>query len=252
MTNGDDEDDPKIKRFPKPGEPRPVRHTLRTPPPVANDVTPERKWEPIFNLPPVVQALCLILLGIAIVMAFLSHETAFTLSMDFGFISGRFTRYFPMVPEAWLSPVTHLFIHGGWLHVGVNVGMLMAFGSALERAIGGRMTLLLFFLSGFAGALTHFVIYPASIAPLIGASGAISGLFGGVLMIMHRQGMMGQGHGYRRLFLFAAVWIGISMIFGYTGMPGAGGNIAWTAHVGGFIGGMIFFHVLVRGPVSFR
>jgi len=251
MTNGHDEDDPKIKRFPKPGEPRPAR-SFRTPPPVANDVTPEPQREPIFNLPPVVQALCLIFLGIAGVQMFLPQETVFALSMDFGFVSGRFTGYFPMVPEAWVSPVTHLFIHGGWLHVAVNVGMLMAFGSALERAIGGRMVLILFFLSGFAGALTHFVIYPESIAPLIGASGAISGLFGGVLMIMHRQGMMGQGQGYRRLFLFAAVWIGISMIFGYTGMPGAEGNIAWTAHVGGFVAGMIFFHLLVRGPVSFR
>lgn len=252
MSNNDEQDDPKIARFPKKGERTPA-DARRNPPDIANDYrAPHGDREPVFNIPPAVKTLCIVLLSITAVMYFLPQEMQYNLRMTFGFIPGRYSGVWPFDYGAVVAPFTHLFIHGGWLHIAVNIGMLMAFGSALEKAIGARRLLLLYLLSGLAGALTHWAFYPSDVVPLIGASGAISGLFGGVLMVMQRQGMLGDPQKYGKLALFIAVWAGISLFFGFAGMPGAGGAIAWTAHVGGFVAGMLLFNMLVREPVQFR
>jgi membrane associated rhomboid family serine protease len=83
-------------------------------------------------------------------------------------------------------------------------------------------------------------------APLIGASGGISGLFGAVLMMAQQRGQMG---GWRALLPFIAIWILISLFFGYFGMPGAEGPIAWTAHVGGFIAGILIYRPLASSRI---
>lgn len=252
MSNDDEQDDPKITRFPQKEE-RERPAVRRGRPEIANDYrSPDSGREPALNLPPVVKILCILLILIAAVMYFLSPETLYYLHSTFGFVAGRYSGVFPFNYGAVLAPFTHLFIHGGWLHIAVNIGMLMAFGSALEKAIGAKRLLILYVLSGLGGALTHWAIYPMDIAPLIGASGAISGLFGGVLMVMQRQGMMGDPKKYGKLALFIGVWVGISLFFGFAGMPGAGGAIAWTAHVGGFAAGMLLFNMLVREHVEFR
>mgnify|MGYP000922216523 CR=1 FL=1 len=255
MANSDDNndhDDPKIARFPQKGE-RAQPDLRRTPPEAANDYRPPNgRGEPVFNLPPMVKWLCFSLIVINLLFVFVDDVLKTQIFMLLGFISARYSGLLPFEWPALVAPVTHLFLHGGWLHVAVNVGMLMAFGSALERAIGARRLFVLYLLSGFGGALAHWAVQPYSIYPLIGASGAISGLFGGVLMVMHRQGMLGDPGRYGRLLLFIAVWVGITVFFGFAGMPGAEGNIAWTAHVGGFVLGMLVFNMLVRGPVSFR
>lgn len=253
MSNSDDEnnpDDPKIARFPGKGE-RDRMAARRDPPPVANDYNAGAR-EPVFNMPPTVKWLCFCLIAINAVFMFVDDVTTTNIFMLLGFISARYSGILPFDWTAVAAPVTHLFLHGGWLHVAVNVGMLMAFGSPLERAVGVKRFLLLYVLSGFGGALVHWAFQPQSISPLIGASGAISGLFGAVLMVMQRQGLMGDPGRYGRLAIFIAVWVGITIFFGFAGMPGAGGNIAWTAHVGGFVVGLLLFNVIVREPVRFR
>lgn len=255
MSNNDDkndQDDPKIARFPQKGE-RARPDVRREPPEVANDYSsPNGKGEPIFNMPPMVKWLCFSLIAVNAGFMFVDEALKAQIFMLLGFVSARYSGILPFDWPAVVAPVTHLFLHGGWLHVAVNVGMLMAFGSALERAVGARRLIILYILSGIGGALAHWAVQPLSIYPLIGASGAISGLFGGVLMVMQRQGMMGDPARYGRLILFVAVWVGITIFFGFAGMPGAEGNIAWTAHVGGFVLGMLLFNALVRGPVRFR
>lgn len=255
MSNDDDQNDsndPKIARFPPKGE-RSRLSDRRDPPPVANDSrSANGAGEPVFNMPPTVKWLCFSLIAIHAVFLFVNDAAIANLFMTLGFVSARYSGLVPFGWPAVVAPVAHLFLHGGWLHVAVNVGMLMAFGSPLERAIGLKRFLLLYILSGFGGALTHFIFQPQSLSPLIGASGAISGLFGGVLMVMQRQGLMGDPARYGRLALFIAVWLGITIFFGFAGMPGAEGNIAWTAHVGGFVVGLLLFHALVREPVRFR
>ncbi len=74
---------------------------------------------------------------------------------------------------------------------------------------------------------------------MIGASGAISGLFGGVIMMMYGAGMMGRG--YTKLLPVIFLWLGVAALSGYFGMPGVNNPIAWTAHVGGFISGLLLY-----------
>jgi len=238
MINSDGQNDPEISKFPAP-EAREVTekahfmHPPRQPP-----------KEPAFNLPPVVKTLCLIniivFLGIAFFPELLTPEDIYALS----FVPARYFNNQPLGFAGIFSPLTHLFIHASWAHLGLNISMLMAFGAGLEKKMGGRRLLLLYFISGLFGALLHTLLYPDMDVPMVGASGAISGLFGGVIMLMYMEGMMGQG--YRKLIPFIVIWIGVSIFFGFFGVPGTDNPIAWTAHVGGFIGGLLLYKPVSR------
>ena len=255
MSNEHDDtekDDPKIARFPSAEERAEAAH-VRVAPAPANDgvAASQRKGggsEPILNLPTGIKYLSLALLLCMGLRYVLSDETMYDIYMHFGFVPAYYTG--AMTPDwrAAVAPVTHMFLHGGWLHLGVNIGMLMAFGSALEKSIGIKRAAVIYFVTGAVGAAVHTLVMPADQAPLIGASGGISGLFGGMLILMFRSGLLG-GQGYKRLAFLIAVWIGISLLFGYTGMPGADGKIAWTSHIGGFIAGLALYPLIVRERV---
>jgi membrane associated rhomboid family serine protease len=200
--------------------------------------------EEIFNLPPVVKTLCLMNIAVFLLMVFFPRLMTDDNIYALGFVPARYFNDQPLGFSAILSPLTHMFIHAGWMHLGVNIGMLMAFGAGLEKKIGGRRLLLLYFSSGLCGALLHMLVYPHMDAPMVGASGAISGLFGGVIMLMYMEGMMGQG--YRKLLPLVAIWIGTSVFFGIFGVPGTDNPIAWTTHIGGFIGGLLLYKPISR------
>jgi len=221
----------------------------------ANDAAARRaKHEPILNVPPTVKALCLLLIVIHGVLDSLEYLHKYIPAIPenakervyelFWFMPLQYTGGAPLTLNAYLGPITYMFLHAGWLHLAVNVGTLLAFGAGLEKEIGGKKLLLLFVASSIIGAFTHLAIYPHGIAPLIGASGGISGLFGGVLMMAHQRGLMGQG--YRRLAPFVAVWIIITLFFGFFGMPGTTSAIAWTTHLGGFIAGLLLYKPVAR------
>jgi membrane associated rhomboid family serine protease len=93
-------------------------------------------------------------------------------------------------------------------------------------------------LSGIIAAGAHLAVYPSSDVPVVGASGAISGLFGAVLRMMSR-GMAGRRSG---LWPLIALWVIVTVIAGQTGMPGEpDAPIAWVAHLGGFAAGLALF-----------
>lgn len=195
--------------------------------------------EPILRLPPVVKALVLLNLVVFLLQQALSVETVYALS----FIPARYFGDMPFDFFAAISLVTHLFLHGGWLHLAVNLGMLMAFGAGLEQAMGVRKFLILYFLCGILGTASHLLFFWDSASPLIGASGAISGLFGGILMLLQQQGSIGTG--YKKLFPVIMIWITTSVFFGFFGVPGTESNIAWVVHIGGFFAGLLLFkHVM--------
>ena len=226
----------------------------------ANDAAAARaKREPILNVPPTVKALCLLLIVIHAVLDSLQylHNYIPAIPEDakeqvyelFWFMPLQYTGGAPLTLNAYFGPFTYMLLHAGWLHLAVNVGTLLAFGAGLEKEIGGKKLLLLFTVTSIIGAFTHLAVYPHGMAPLIGASGGISGLFGGVLMMAHQRGLMGQG--YRRLVPFVAVWIIITLFFGYFGMPGtnapgATSTIAWTTHLGGFIAGLLLYKPIAK------
>lgn len=164
----------------------------------------------------------------------------------FGFIPARYGLPGGVRWEELVSPLSHQFLHAGSLHILVNMIMLAAFGAGVERLMGARRLLGIFFLSGIAGAALHYGVYPDSRIPVVGASGAISGLFGAVLRLMAKQAeVMGRR---TRVLPIAAIWIAISVITGFTGVPGSGGaQVAWAAHVGGFLLGLVAFDAFAVG-----
>lgn len=230
-----------VARFPSSSE----RAARYAPPPANDGAASQKKSEPILNLPRGVKYLLVTLLLLMGLRYVLPDAVMFDVYMRYGFVPAYYSGALEADWRAAVAPVTHMFLHGGWLHIGVNIGMLMAFGSALEKTIGLKRTAIIYFATGLAGALVHFAVMPYDAAPLIGASGGISGLFGGMLILMFRSGLLG-GQGYQRLVFLIALWIGISLLFGYIGMPGAEGKIAWTSHVGGFIAGLALYPLVVR------
>jgi membrane associated rhomboid family serine protease len=192
--------------------------------------------EPMINMPPVTKYLIALLIGIHLILSFaVSPETVDTIINQFGFVPERF-QIGNIDLYTLLSPITYMFLHGGWMHVVMNSLMLAAFGSGIERWIGSKRMLVLFLISGLFGATAHFLLNTGSSYPMIGASGGLSGLFAGALVMLSRgQREMGGRFG---ILPFALVWIGLSVGFGMLGGPD-GSLIAWAAHVGGFLGGFV-------------
>ena len=155
-------------------------------------------------------------------------------------------------PIGWLpivSLVTYQFLHGSWAHLGINMVTLLAFGPGVERPIGWMRFLAIYFLSGIAGALVEAVFTPPESGDLlVGASAAISGVFGALLVIwgVYRRGARPMG-----LVPMTLLWIGLMAVTGITGIGAQGVPVAWIAHIGGFLAGMVLgglFRPRIRLP----
>jgi len=144
------------------------------------------------------------------------------------------------------SLVTHLFLHGGWPHLAMNMIMLLAMGNLLEPIAGARRLGLLYLAGGLASALAEWAIHPMSMVPTVGASGAISALIGAQAML---GGQGPQGPLLRGLGL-AAAWIAFQLLAGLV-MNGPGFQLAIAGHIGGFLAGLLLAQTLIR-PAAFR
>lgn len=197
--------------------------------------------EPLINMPPVTKSLIGLLLAVHILVAvILPPETADTIIGRFGFTPAKFSGGIPDLYTL-ASPLTHMLLHGGWTHIVMNLLMLAAFGSGVERWLGSKHMLVLLAVSGLSGAAFHYLLNTGSAFPMIGASGGISGLFAAAIMMLARgQREMGGRFG---ILPFALLWIGLSIGFGMLGGPD-GSMIAWAAHVGGFIGGLAVLKIM--------
>lgn len=210
--------------------------------PTANGATIN---EPLINLPPVTKYFLGLMVVIHLGITFLLNETQTNwLFIHLGFIPGRLTGTALFEPLVFITPLTHMFIHGSWLHIAMNGIMLLAFGSGIEKWLGGKKMLILFFISGLFGIATHFALNYDSIFPVVGASGGLSGLFAAALIMINKQ-QKNQGGPAHKIWPFILLWIGISVIFGFIGSPD-GGQIAWAAHVGGFLGGFAAMKLLKK------
>jgi len=143
----------------------------------------------------------------------------------------------------WLTIFTSMFLHGGWLHIIGNMVYLWVFGQAMEDALGSVRYLIFYLVCGVAAALTQAFVDPAATVPMIGASGAISGVLGGYLVLFPRArvlvlliwGLITPITLSAKLLLLW--WIAIQVISILISTQEAGG-VAWYAHVGGFTTGM--------------
>lgn len=191
--------------------------------------------EPMVNLPCATKWLLFLIVGLHVLIHLIvpveMRDWAMT---NFGFVPARFSGMIPFNIWAAFSPITYMFLHGSWLHIIMNGVMLMAFGSGIERWLGTKRMLIFALLCGLISIATHFALNMNSLQPVVGASGALSGLFAAALIMLNRgQRDLGGRFG---LMPFVILWIGISIAFGMTGAPD-GSAIAWAAHIGGFLGG---------------
>lgn len=200
---------------------------------------------PMLNLPPVTKYFLFGLILIHIFVHFLipQSDTA-AIMMTFGFVPSYWTGQDFLSPPAlfWLSPVTYMLIHGNLMHLLMNGAMAMAFGAGVEKVMGAKRYIIFFILCGLLSLIPEIIINGASEYPMVGASGALSGLFAAILIILQRSHRLPAGR--YGIWPIAGLWIGISIFFGLFGSGLAGGPIAWLAHIGGFLGGL----ALIRLP----
>ena len=198
------------------------------------------KHPPMINLPIVTKILIITMIVIFAAIYFMDDAMKAFIYLNFGFIPSIWTgqNAYGMDTYAFLSPITYIFLHGNFMHVAMNCAMLMAFGAGVEQWMGAKRFLLFFIACGFAAIIVETIIHPFSTNPVIGASGSLSGLFAAILILLQARGQLPTGK--YGIWPFAAFWIGLSLVFGLIGgvMTG-GGQIAWAAHLGGFIGGFI-------------
>lgn len=175
---------------------------------------------------------------------------------NWGFVPARYT-----VPQVMgdadffqkiFSPLTFMFLHGGWTHLIGNMWSLWIFGDNVEDRLGPVRYLGFYLLAGLGSGLVHFLTGPASTVPVVGASGAIAGVMGAYFLLYPAA---------RILTLFpivviplffeipAFVFLGLWFLMQFLNAVGDGGaGIAWWAHVGGFVIGALLLRFMVRLP----
>lgn len=142
----------------------------------------------------------------------------------------------PVEPQLIWSFVTYAFVHGGWVHLGLNAAVTLALGHAISRAIGAGRTVLLFAICAAAGALLFALIAEAR-GPLVGASGAVFGFLGTVISWRWRQARaLGFSVAPLLRMMIGLALINLLMAFGFASL---GGALAWEAHLGGFLAGWL-------------
>lgn len=201
------------------------------------------------RLPPARATVALVLLPIA---AWLLIAASGLQQLSFiagGFIPARAAGLVDVrgaVP-AWLTPLTATLLHANALHLGFNMLMMGFCGRYVEVALRSGGLLMLYVLGAYAAALAQFAVDPASPAPMIGASGAVSAVFGAYALLFGRQRAAVGDPALNRLIniaWLAAAWIGLQLLIGLA-MPIAGGGIAIAAHVGGFLAGLLLARPLL-------
>lgn len=159
-----------------------------------------------------------------------------------------------------LTLFTSLFVHGGWLHIIGNMLYLWIFGNNVEDAMGHLRFALFYLLCGLGASAAQIAVSINSRVPNIGASGAIAGVLGAYLILFPRArvvSLVTLGYFVRLVrvpaVLVLGLWIVVQLFSGLAslGMAGVGG-VAWFAHLGGFLAGLLLVRLFARGRVWYR
>lgn len=167
-----------------------------------------------------------------------SDEHAMALFHHWGLVPMRLSAV-----EGGITLLVALFLHGGWLHLGLNMLFLWIFGGRLEEELGSFRFLGLFFACGILGGLVHWAMAPDSAVPVIGASGAVAGIMGGYLLLFPRARvdmLVWYVVGFRFIVLPAWLILGLWLmvqIWGGVRSPAGVAGVAFWAHTGGFLAG---------------
>jgi membrane associated rhomboid family serine protease len=160
-----------------------------------------------------------------------------------GFIPARLSGVVELAGAlpVWITPLSAALVHGGWLHLGINMLMLVFAGSMIERVIGGQGLLFAYVIGAVVASLSQFVVDPGSPIPMVGASGAISALFGLYALFFGQPKQVTRSQKLNRwihvVWLLVA-WVALQWMAGYLA-GGEGVMLATPAHIGGFIAGLL-------------
>lgn len=186
--------------------------------------------------------LALIAVNVVVFLAYFTTQGEWQLArffMTWGLVPARLS-----AGEGAETLVTHMFLHGGWMHILGNMLFLWIFGDNLEEEMGHAGFLAFYLASGFAAAGLQYLADPASPVPMVGASGAIAGVMGGYLLLFPkaRVDVLVIFIVFFRVFALRA-WIVLGFWFAlqvFSGLstPTEGGGVAYWAHAGGFIAGL--------------
>jgi membrane associated rhomboid family serine protease len=172
----------------------------------------------------------------------------------------------PFSLESILDSIRSMFFHGGYEHIFGNMLYLYLFGDNLEDRLGKILYLVLYFVSGFVAIAAQVIMDPASTIPLVGASGAIAGVLGGYLVLfptvkvrgiipLGRTGAMSE----LPAWVVLGFWFVLQVINGVASLGGGaeyGGGVAFFAHIGGFVAGLLmtvaFMNFVPQPPESQR
>lgn len=221
--------------------------------------------EPVFNVPSTILALLAVFIAVHGGRQFLTEESDAWFVLAMAFIPARYSGLAGELPGGDVATVTsfvtHMFVHGDIVHLAINSAWMLAFGTVICRRIGGLKFLLFSTLGGIAGALTFLIFHPGLMSPVVGASGAIAAMMGGVIRFLfpaldrHRGWLMRENPAAiplmdlrtalsdRRVLLTTLVFVAINLlaIVGLGGLGITTGAIAWEAHLGGYLFGLFCF-----------
>jgi membrane associated rhomboid family serine protease len=170
-------------------------------------------------------------------------------------------RLFGYVPEmggvpAWATIFTSMFMHGGWLHLGSNMLYLWIFGDNIEDSMGHGRFAVFYLLAGVAAALAQGLLNPASEIPMVGASGAISGVLGAYILL--HPGATVRVLVFLGFFvtvthipalIVLGIWFALQLFSGLATPVEADGGVAFWAHIGGFVAGLALVPFFKRRAV---
>ena len=146
----------------------------------------------------------------------------------------------------WTTPLTSMFMHGGWLHLIGNMWFLYIFGDNVEDAMGHLRFASFYLLCGFAAVGAQMAASPSSAIPMVGASGAIGGVMGAYAVLFPRAPvhmLVFFGFFITRIvvpaFFMLGYWFFIQLLAGVSSLGSAGGGVAFWAHAGGFLAGIV-------------
>jgi membrane associated rhomboid family serine protease len=221
---------------------------------------------PSRSVPVVTRALILINVVVFFFELSLSRESIIQLFYLFGVVPARFTDPewaasigFPI--GSYWSLLTHQFLHGGWLHIVANMWTLWIFGDNVEDRMGPLRFIIFYLVCGVLAALTQVLVTPDATIPSVGASGAIAGVLGAYLLFFPTARLIVL---IPILFfpfffelpavIFLVLWFFIQLFSGTAMLASLQqvGGIAFWAHIGGFIAGMLLCRFFVRRPVRRR
>ena len=160
-----------------------------------------------------------------------------------GFIPGRISGIIdlPGALPAWITPFSSALLHGSWAHLGINMLMLVFVGTQVERVIGGAGLLFAYVVGGLVAVLAQYLFDPSSPVPMIGASGAISALFGLYALFFGQPKQVTRNQKLNRSI--HVVWLLVTwVVLQWMAELLAGGEgimLATPAHIGGFIAGLL-------------